>query len=331
MAQLAVGVAALGSVVVVGGIYARMYYQRASQKFLRSLFTISKQNLKGIEAKVLERGPLYLDVLKKHPQTNLDMQHAKAAVALIGDNRSGKTTFLCNTILYEMFPWWYRLFFPPRGLFLTGSKESPTIHDWLRSKIAVSDKDNAWAILEDLIQKRFEEQRIRFFLLTLFKDKLPAFLKPQPTIIVVDQAEELLRAYGADFLVGVYNLVKGARDHKTVQLILVINSENAVKSLKLMNGGNVFDIIYAPKVTRNAVVKEYGEEFAKIFDACDSCLGVALDYVRDKAKNPENMPSAKDYAAMTKNIYTRDHCLLNEITREAYDEAGDHKKEKNNK
>jgi hypothetical protein len=330
LAQLAVGVAALGSVVVGGRIYARMYYQRASQKFLRSLFTISKQNLEGIEAKVLERGPLYPDVLKKHPQTNLDMQHAKAAVALIGDNRSGKTIFLCNTILYEMFPWWYRLFFPPRGLFLTGSKESPTVHDWLRSEIAVSDKDNAWAILKGLVQKRFEEQRIRIFLRSLLKDKLPAFLTPQPTIIVVDQAEELLRAYGADFLVGVYNLVKGARDHKTVQLILVINSENAVKSLKLMNGGDVFDIIYAPKVTRNAVVKEYGEEFAKIFDACDSCLGVALDYVRKKEKNPENMPSAKDYATMTKKIYMREHCLLNEITREAYDEAGDHKK-KNNK
>jgi hypothetical protein len=153
-----------------------------------------------------------------------------------------------------------------------------------------------------------------------------AFLAPQPTIIVVDQAEELLRAYGADFLIGVYNLVKGARDHKTVQLILVINSENAVKSLKLMNGGNMFDIIYAPKVTRNAVVKEYGEEFAKIFDACDSCLGVALDYVRVKAKDPENIPSTKDYAAMTTKIYTRDHCLLNAITREEYDEAGDHKK-----
>lgn len=146
---------------------------------------------------------------------------------------------------------------------------------------------------------------------------------------MVDQAEELLRAYGADFLVGVYNLVKGARDHKTVQLILVINSENAVKSLKLMNGGNVFDIIYAPKVTRNAVVKEYGEEFAKIFDACDSCLGVALDYVRDKVNNPEIIPSAKDYATMSRNAYTQGHCLLSEITREAYEEARDHKKKNN--
>jgi hypothetical protein len=49
----------------------------------------------------------------------------------------------------------------------------------------------------------------------------------------VDQAEELMRAYGADFLVSIYNLVKGARDHKTVQLILVINSENAVKAMRL--------------------------------------------------------------------------------------------------
>jgi hypothetical protein len=88
-------------------------------------------------------------------------------------------------------------------------------------------------LLEDLILKRFEDQRIRVFLHTLLKDKLPAFLKPQPTIIIVDQAEELMRAYGADFLVSIYNLVKGARDHKTVQLILVINSENAVKAMRL--------------------------------------------------------------------------------------------------
>ncbi len=76
---------------------------------------------------------------------------------------------------------------------------------------------------------------------------------PQPAIIVVDQAEELLCAYRADFLVGFYNLAKETRDDDMLRLVLVINSDNAVKALKLMNGGDMFSVIQAPKVSRDAV------------------------------------------------------------------------------
>ncbi len=98
----------------------------------------------------------------------------------------------------------------------------------------------------DLLSQRRQEQRVRLFLAKLFKTKLPSILKPQSAIIVVDQAEELLRAYREDFVVGFYNLVKKGHGNDLFRLVLVINSENAVKALKLMNGGNMFSIVQAP-------------------------------------------------------------------------------------
>lgn len=66
---------------------------------------------------------------------------------------------------------------------------------WLKNQIANTENDDPWSAVTDLLGQRRDEQRVRSFLHTLFKTKLPAFLKPQPVIIVVDQAEELLRAY----------------------------------------------------------------------------------------------------------------------------------------
>jgi hypothetical protein len=221
-----------------------------------------------------------------------------------------------------MFPWWYRYVFPPRELFLTGSQKSATIDAWLKNQIATTEKDDPWSAMADLLSQRHQEQRVRLFLMKVFKTKLPAFLKPQPAIIVVDQAEELLRAYRADFLVGFYNLVKESRDTGLLRLVLVINSDNAVKALKLMNGGNMFSIIQAPKVTREAVVGKYGEEFAKTFDECDGCIGVALDYLSDDER-PKGM-SAKEYSALKKEMYTSDNCLTVEISRDEYNKAREH-------
>jgi hypothetical protein len=139
---------------------------------------------------------------------------------------------------------------------------------------------------------------------------------------VIDQAEELLRAYRATFLVGFYNLVKEARDDDLFRLVFVVNTDHAVRSLELMNGGNMFDVIAAPKVSREAVVAKYGEDFAKVFDDCDSCIGVAIDYISDK-KRPEKM-TAKEYAANKKQSYLNNNCLTQEISREEYADAGMH-------
>jgi hypothetical protein len=318
---LAVGVLGLSAVVAGGGLYAVKHHQRATSKFFESLLDTSKYKLSKIDYSVLPRGNMHVGI-DKEPLKKLNLHNAFKSVALIGDNRSGKTIFLCNTVLNDLFPWWYRYLFPPRGLFLTGSQKSATVDAWLKNQIATTEKDDPWSAVADLLGQRRKEQRVRVFLHTLFKSKLPAFLKPQPAIIVVDQAEELLRAYRAEFLVGFYNLVKEGRDDDLYRLVLVINTENAVKALELMNGGNMFDVITAPKVSRDAVAEHYGEEFAKVFDDCDCCIGVALDYLADK-KRPKDM-TAKEYAAMKKEKYASDNCLAVEITREEYTKAGEH-------
>jgi hypothetical protein len=89
-----------------------------------------------------------------------------------------------------------------------------------------------------------------------------------------------------------------------------------------MNGGNMFDVIEAPKVSREAIVSKFGEEFVKTFDACDGCIGVALDFLTDK-KKPAGM-LAKEYAALRKEKYISDNCLTDEITREEYNKAREH-------
>jgi len=321
LAQLAVEVLGLSAVVAGGGLYAVKHHQRATNKFFNSLLTASDNKLSKINYSVLPRGDLHVGI-DREPIKRLNLRGAFKSVALVGDNRSGKTIFLSHTVLNDMFPWWYRYFFPPRGVFLTGSQKAPTIDAWLKNQIGSTEKDDPWSAVAELLSQRRHEQRIRLFLHKLFKDKVPHLLKPQPVIIVVDQAEELLRAYRSEFLVGFYNLVKEGRDEDLFRLVLVINTENAVRALKLMNGGNMFTIIQAPKVSREAVVAVYGEKFAKVFDDCDSCIGVALDYADDDDR-PKDM-TAKEYAAMKKERYASDNCLAVEITREEYTKAGEH-------
>ena len=318
LAQLAV---VLGGAVATGGLYALRHHRRATNKFFTSLLAISKNNLSGINYSVLPRDFMTSGV-QKHSISKLNLRDALKSVALVGENRSGKTIFLCDTILNSMFPWWYRYVFPPRGLFLTGSQKSETVDAWLQNQIVATEKDDPWSAIADLLSERRNEQRIRLFLHSCFKNSLPAYLKPQPAIIVVDQAEELLRAYRADFLVGFYNLVKEGRDNDLFRLVFVINSSNAINALKMLNGGNMFSFIQAPKVSREAVVSQYGEEFAKIFDECDSCIGIAMDYLNDEQTNM----TAKEFAAAKKEMYYRDNCLVEEIMRDEFNKAREHAK-----
>lgn len=322
---MAAGVLGLGSLVAGGGLLLK-HHNRATNKFFQSLLDNSKKKLKKINYSVLPREKMYVGI-NKEPMKRLNLYNASKSVILKGDNRCGKTIFLCSAVLTDMFPWWYRYFFPPRGLFLTGSKGPATVDAWLKNQIATTEKEDPWSAVADLLNQRCKEQRIRMFLHTVFKTKLPAFLKPQPAIIVVDQAEELLRAFRAEFLVRIYDLVKEGRDDDLFRLVLIVNTENAVKALELMNGGNMFDVIEAPKVSREAVVKEHGENFAKIFDDCDCCIGVAFDYVADQ-KRPKDQ-TAKVYAMKTKEMYVSDSCLADAITKEEYMKAGERIKKLN--
>ncbi len=85
----------------------------------------------------------------------------------------------------------------------------------------------------------------------------------------------------------------------------------------------MFSVVQAPKVSREAIVGKYGEDFAKVFDDCDGCTtGVALDYLSDEVR-PKDMP-AMEYAALKKEKYTIDNCLIDAITKEEYNKAREH-------
>lgn len=177
------------------------HHHRATDKFFQSLLSISKSELSKIDYTVMPRGQMFVGI-DKEPIKSLNLHSALKSVALIGDNRSGKTIFLSLTVLNDMFPLWYRYIFPHVVSEVCNSRCLAQESD------CNTEKDNPWPAVMDLLLQRRDEQRMREFLHMLFKTKLPAFLKPQPAIIVVDQAEELLRAYRADFLMGFYNLVK---------------------------------------------------------------------------------------------------------------------------
>jgi hypothetical protein len=305
---------------LMGGLYA-VKHQRATTKFFKSLLCISESKLSKIHYSILARGPMHVGI-NNEPITRLNLRQAFKSVALVGDNRSGKTIFLCHTILNDLYPWWYRFFCPTRGLFLNGSQRSTTIDGWLKNQISTTERDDPWSAVVDMLNQRRKEQRVRVFLQTVFKSRLPDLLKPQPVIIVVDQAEVLLRVYRAEFLMGFGNLVREVRDTDLLRLVMVINTENAVKALELMYGGDMFDVITAPKVSREVVVTKYGESFAKDFDDCNSCIGIALDYKYDKDR-PRDM-TAKEYFTKHSERYTTDSCLSVEITREEYSKAREH-------
>lgn len=321
LAQLAFGVLGLGFLVAGGSINVVKHHQRASNKFFRSLLSTANFELSKINYSAMPRDQMYVGI-SKTPHERLNLHSNNKVVALVGDNRSGKTIFLSRSILTDVFPWWNRFFFPPRGLFLTGSQKYATVDAWLKNQIPTTERDDPWSAMMDQLVQRRDEQWARIVLHKTFKEMLPVYLRPRPAIIVVDQAEELIRAYRATFLTSFYQLIKRGRDNDLFRLVLVVNTESAVKALKLLNGGNMFAVVQAPKVSREAVANAYGEGFAEVFDDCDSCIGMAFDYTTD-TERPKDM-TAREYAAAKKERYIKDNCLAVEITRDEFTKAGEH-------
>lgn len=305
---------------------------RAKTRILHSLLPKSGMKLSWLNYEVMPRDPLLRFAEKGRPPIctqRLDLYNADLPVVLVGDCRSGKTVYLANAIRNELYPWWRRFIFPYRGLYLptiSFVSRSRTITDWLNTSIittatAAMGRD-AWSVIMDQVQRSYSDQWIRSLLVKLFPSQLPEFLRPQPTIIVVDDAEELLRAYRSHFLIQFGCLVRLSRDTNLLRIVFVVNSENAVKALHLMGSG-CLSTIRAPKVSRAAVVETYGGDFAKVFDDCDSCIGIALEYV-NIYKQPRGM-TAKEYASERKQQLIRDNNLTDEITHEEYLDTLDRK------
>ena len=200
IAQLFVGLLGLGIVGISGARAVSHFHQRTTNKFLSSLFSVSRVNVS--QHKFLKR-----EAIANNGKNNFD---STKSIALIGDHRCGKTVFLSQYIIKSWFPWYRRFLSPPRGLFLEGSRNEATIADWLKVQIS-AQKDSPLAALNDILYQRRSEQRIRVFLEDTFGPRLPKILRPQPSVIIVDQAEELLRAYRAEFLLFFYNLGVSSR------------------------------------------------------------------------------------------------------------------------
>jgi hypothetical protein len=202
------------------------------------------------------------------------------AIILRGKLRSGKTTFLAHHLLRDRSPWYFRIFSPPYGLYLQGRLGAVNANSWLKEQLSTTENVSGLTVIRDVIDLRADTQPIRTFFHLNFPGRLPDILRPQPTFIVIDQAEGLIRTLGAPFLVELFELVKRARDEPhALQLIFVVTSDLAVQSLEALNGGVLFTVVDVPQPEVGEVERLLGKPTAAVYKEMGGSLGVAMDYV----------------------------------------------------
>jgi hypothetical protein len=127
---------------------------------------------------------------------------------------------------------------------------------------------------------RSNQQIFRNILYKVFRNYLPDVMRPQPLIVVFDQAEELIGRLGAKFVNYMNQLTKTACDQPhSLQLFFIVNTDNAVKSLQALNGGNRFLVVDVTKPSVEAVRDSMGERFSEVYEDVDCIFGVAKDYI----------------------------------------------------
>lgn len=222
-----------------------------------------------------------------------ELLNPRKAVIVRGPHESGKSVFLANHLLKETFPWYWRPFFPPYGLYLEGRVNTGSVDGWLNEQVSTATNKYGLSVINDAIMARADTQPIRTMLFTHLP-WVPAVLHPQPTIIVIDQAEELIGALGAELLVGLYELVKMAKTKpKTLRLIFVVNSDKAVESLLALNGGDLFTVVTVPQPSVSDVEKQLGKHTASVYKDMHGSLGVAMSYARQEDAAAENEPEVE--------------------------------------
>jgi hypothetical protein len=94
-------------------------------------------------------------------------------------------------------------------------------------------------------------------------------MQPAPPIVVVDQLEELMKRFPAESLAWINQMTNAhVRDNK-MRLILVVNSEDAVKSIQGLNQGTRWKVCTLGKVDKPPDTID-----AKYFADCDSNIGL---------------------------------------------------------
>lgn len=193
------------------------------------------------------------------------------------------------------------------------------MHSWLKQQVSTLGKDDGKGTLMDLALDRYDEQKLRGMLMRTFGPAwLPKLLQPQPSIIIIDQAEELLRKHRAEFLSFFYLLIKEARDCSYFKLIFVINSDEAVQSFQVLNGGTLFVEVSAPEPDEADVQRILGPEFAAIFRKCGKNLGITADYFN--CRDPEEKKLSPDkFYEKKKKQYTDLYAVLKPVTKTEFD------------
>lgn len=330
---LGLGVTALATAAVVR--------HRGTSKFSNLLIKRAKAQLSGVD--YVERGQPTLIQLSRREELRINTSSVELfsldrAILLKGPHRSG-TVFCAYNVLFEnllfkfmagktvalsrhilqSFPPITRSLFPPRGLYLLGDQQHNSMHSWLQQQLSTLGKDDAKGTLMDLVLDRYDAQPIRGMLLRTFGPTwLPRMLHPQPSIIIIDQAEELLRKHRGEFLSFFYLLIKEARDCAYFKLVFVINSEAAVHSFQVLNGGTLFVEVSAPQPDEVDVQRILGEEFAGVFLQCGKNLGITADYFN--CRDPEEKKLRPDeFYEKKRKQYIDLYAVLEPVTKTEFD------------
>jgi hypothetical protein len=138
-----------------------------------------------------------------------------------------------------------------------------------------------------------------------FGRSLPRILKPQPTLIVIDEAEDLIAKHRAAFVGKLEPWVKQALDRPlTLQLVLVTKTDAGTESLEALNGGTLFHQVLCPRPSDNAVVRHFGKYFADpsdMYKRFESRIAVLADYAALARR-----PSPEDYLGQVSGRFQRE-------------------------
>jgi hypothetical protein len=307
------GAATVGASVIGVGALARMAgIHRANRKFSHSLIQIAHRQQRDASPFVSRGSPF--------PRVPTGR-----ATIFQGRHRDGKSITLSHTILTQWYPWHLRLLWPARGFYLEGSQTCETAQIWLSEQLATGS-ESPLTHIQDLVEMRAAQQRMRTLLLERMP-WLPSFCHPQPSVIIIDQAEELIRAHRAEFLVLVKELVRLNRNcPSTLQIIFVVNTNEAVQSLQNLNGGDLFEpVVQCPTPDMIHVEATLGAKVAGLFDKFDRRLGVAMSY--DKIGGPT---TPEDFLEAYRASYKKD-VVSTVVTKDEIGEVTDRFKHKQNK
>ena len=194
------------------------------------------------------------------------LEQSKALIVQ-GGNKTGKTTCLAVGI-----PWYRRggltpLVRPTFGLYFNGAKGRAvsSFDMWVTTQMFGSAAQGGAEVEFALDQHNKAHWLNRISALV----PLPRFMQPARPIVVVDQLEELMKRFPAESLDWINQMTNAhVRDNK-MRLILVVNSEDAVKSIQGLNQGTRWKVCTLGKVDKPPDTID-----AKYFADCDSNIGL---------------------------------------------------------